>query len=72
MVQIKSNMNIFFGPLHEQIDAIRIFRKIDQLRNHTIKKHLLPRGSSCQDPYTFEHVLKGATDTISGFLQKYL
>ena len=58
-----------FGPLHEQRDAIRIFSKIDQLRNHTIKKHLLPGGSSCQDPCTFEHVLNGATDTISALLQ---
>ena len=33
-----------FGPIHEQIEAIQIFSKIELLRNHTMKRHVLPKG----------------------------
>ena len=52
-----------FGSLHEQIEVIKIFSKIDQLRSHIIKKHLRPGGSICQDLCTFEHIINGAADT---------
>ena len=57
-----------FGPLHEQIEAIQILSKIELLRIHTLKRHVLPGGLPCQDPCTFHDILNGATYT-SALLQ---
>ena len=51
-----------FRSLYEQIEAVRIFIKIEKLRKHTISNHLLPGGRDCQDPCTFDIVLNSAAD----------
>ena len=54
-----------FGPLHEQIEAMKIYSKIELLRIHTMKRHVLPGELPCQDPCTFHDLLNGAADFIS-------
>ena len=54
-----------FGPLHEQIEAMKIYSKIELLRIHTLKRHVLPGGLPCQDPCTFDDLLNGAANIIS-------
>ena len=54
-----------FGTLDEQIEVMKIFAKIEQLRNHIMKRHVLPGGQHCQDPCTFHCILNGAPETIS-------
>ena len=51
-----------FGTLDEQIEVMKIFAKIEQLRNHIMKRHVLPGGQHCQDPCTFHYILNGAAD----------
>ena len=50
-----------FGTIHKQLEVIQIFRKIELLRIHTWKQHILPGGLPCQDPAHFM-ILNFATD----------
>ena len=54
-----------FGTLDEQIEVMKIFSKIEQLRNHIMKRHVLPGGQHCQDPCIFGYTLNGAADIFS-------
>ena len=58
-----SQYNHMFGSLHQQVQLIQEFYKIDQMRKHIIKNHLSPGGPDCQDPCTLDILSTGAAYT---------
>ena len=53
------------GSWPQQIELIKLLYQIDQLRNHIVKKHLLPGGQDCQDPFTLDVKLNSAAETCN-------